>query len=131
MENIKIEDNEVEWCKEATYLGITKDKELTWKKHIENVIKKTKAAMAQLYPILHPKRRQLEHLVYSKRADSQRTAMGSYTGTHEEASEENVRSYRRERNEELRELTSYDPEGRTNVIQRRHRRPKSQYKKDD
>ncbi|KAK9875836.1 hypothetical protein WA026_009621 [Henosepilachna vigintioctopunctata] len=34
-------------------------------------------------------------------------------------------------NEELRELTSYDPEGRTNVIQRRHRRPKSQSETDN
>ncbi|KAK9882461.1 hypothetical protein WA026_021495 [Henosepilachna vigintioctopunctata] len=122
--------NEIEWCKEATYLRITMDKKLTWKKHQENAIKKTKAAMAQLYLSSTRKGGNRSILVYTERTDLQRFVMGPHPGIHEKKAKKMFEAIEEHKNEELRELTNYDPEEETSIVQRRHRRPKTQYRTD-
>lgn len=49
---IEIGNEDIPWSNEVRYLGITMDKRLTWKSHIEEARARTRAAMAQLYPLL-------------------------------------------------------------------------------
>lgn len=50
--NLVIEENEIEWSKEAKCLGILVDSKLTWKRNTEELRRKTKTATGKLYPLL-------------------------------------------------------------------------------
>lgn len=54
-EEIKIEDQKIEWKKEATYLGIILDEDLNFNQQIDNNIKKTRQLHGYLYPMLNKK----------------------------------------------------------------------------
>jgi len=47
--NVKLKDMDIEWCNEATYLGVKMDKKLTWGSHIEYARQKARATKAKLY----------------------------------------------------------------------------------
>lgn len=51
-EKLSIDGNEVEWQKEAKYLGVIMDTGLTWKQHVKYAVDKTNKAMNRLYPII-------------------------------------------------------------------------------
>lgn len=50
---IKIEDHESEWTDQAKYLGVTLDKKLTFKPHVDQVIQKSGICVKSLYSLLH------------------------------------------------------------------------------
>jgi len=49
--NVRLKDMGIEWRNEATYLGVTMDKKLTWGSHIEYARQKARATRAKLYSI--------------------------------------------------------------------------------
>lgn len=50
---IRIKKNQISWCNQAKYLGVTFDKLLTFNKHKKDTIQKAKRARAMLYPVLN------------------------------------------------------------------------------
>ncbi|KAG5677338.1 hypothetical protein PVAND_007106 [Polypedilum vanderplanki] len=52
---LQIFDERVDWSNEIKYLGIVIDKKLTFKAHIEYVIKRANNAIRVLYPLLSRK----------------------------------------------------------------------------
>lgn len=52
-----LNDNEIEWEREAKYLGMVIDRTLTMRSHIEYVIGKTQKAIRILYPLIHRRSR--------------------------------------------------------------------------
>lgn len=54
-EPFQFNDDEVEWEKQAKYLGLIIDRKMTMRQHIEYVIGKTQNAVRLLYSLLHRK----------------------------------------------------------------------------
>lgn len=48
----KADSMTIRWTNQVKYLGITFDKRLTFKQHIDNVIKKTNTVVKMLYPLI-------------------------------------------------------------------------------
>lgn len=51
--NLRLFDKNIQQTPTVKYLGVTLDRQLTWKQHITNIIEKVKTRMGILYPILN------------------------------------------------------------------------------
>jgi hypothetical protein len=55
--NLVLDGGSIEWCNEAKYLGVTLDKGLTFKSHIQRTTEKTQKLIKILYPLINRRSR--------------------------------------------------------------------------
>lgn len=54
-DNVTFQGKIIQWLDHVKYLGVTFDKRLTWRKHIENTVRKGHMALRTLYPLICPR----------------------------------------------------------------------------